>query len=219
MQRTTEQAAEWESIWKRRGLLDAAIDMGRSVYNWFFRRTLRRYLSPSSSMLELGCGRASLGLSIAPRIRRFVGIDLSETAIEQARSAAQRAGIANATFELDDCTALTLEERFDFVWSQGLLEHFEDPAQVVREHYRMLAPGGCALLSVPYKYSYHTLWYLVTRPRLLRRFWPWTEQRFFDKSELRALGKEAAPDVRTFLLQPFPLGIAFLELHKPESQS
>ncbi|HVW82870.1 MAG TPA: class I SAM-dependent methyltransferase [Candidatus Paceibacterota bacterium] len=215
MQTGTEQAGQWEEIWERRGFFDAAIDAGRSVYNWFFRRTLREYLSPDSSLLELGSGRASLTISMAPRIKKLVGIDISPAAVAQANAAAKRLGLSNASFMLDDCTKLALEERFDFVWSQGLLEHFEDPVLIAREHYRMLAPGGVALLSVPYKYSYHTLWYKLTRPRFLRRFWPWTEQRFFDRKELLEVGKAVTPHARVFLLQPLPLGLVFLELRRP----
>lgn len=215
MQKSAEQAGEWDAIWKRRGILDMAIDTGRSVYNVFFRRLFWRYLSTNASILELGCGRASLTLSIAPHIRRLVGIDISETAILHAREAAVQGGVTNASFELGDCTKLALSERFDLVWSQGLMEHFEDPVLIAREHYRMLAPGGTALLSVPYKYSYHTIWYALTRPRALRRFWPWTEQRFFNHRELLAVGKQVTPDARAVLLQPFPLGVIILELRRP----
>lgn len=215
MQKTIEQTEEWEAIWKRRGLLDRFIDTGRDIYNWFFRRLLRTYLTNSSSVLELGSGRASLTLSLAPEIGSLTGVDISETAVEQSTEDALRRGLTNVSFRIDDCTKLALTDRYDFVWSQGLLEHFEDPYVIAREHHRMLAPGGVALLSVPYKYSYHTVWYTLTRPLFLRFLWPWTEQIFYDKKELLAIGKTITPHARTFLLQPFPLGIVFLEMRKP----
>lgn len=215
MQKSVEQTAEWEGIWKRKGIFDAVINRGRTVYNWFFRRLFRRYLHSDSQMLELGCGRASLSLSVCGQIGSLVGVDISETAVIQATNEASRLGLSNASFVLDDCTQLKLTEKYDFVWSQGLLEHFEDPLVVAREHFRMLKPGGTALLSVPYKYSYHRVWYALTRPQMLRRFWPWTEQRFFDHAELLSVGKEVTPHSRTFLLQPFPLGIILLEMHLP----
>jgi len=215
MQKSIEQAGQWQAIWERRGALDAFIDWGRTVYNYFFRRVLRRYLTKDSSMLELGCGRASLSLSLSTDIKKLTGVDISDAAVQQATAFAQEHDVTNATFALDDCTKLALTKTFDFVWSQGLLEHFEDPVIVVREHYRMLKPGGTALLSVPYRYSYHTLWYMFTRPKALRRFWPWTEQRFFNANQLVVVGKAVTPHARTFFLQPFPLGIIFLELRRP----
>lgn len=215
MQKSTEQAEQWQAIWERRGALDALIDWGRTVYNYFFRRIHRRYVNKNTRMLEIGCGRASLSLSLCPEIKNLSGIDISDVAVKQATDDAARNGIKNARFAVGDCTKLDIGESFDFVWSQGLLEHFEDPVVVVREHYRVLKPGGTALLSVPYRYSYHTLWYMLTRPTLLRRFWPWTEQRFFNATQLVAVGKQVTPHARTFFLQPFPLGIIFLELHRP----
>lgn len=218
MQKSTEQAGEWQAIWERRGALDAFIDWGRTTYNYFFRRVLRRYLNKDSTVLELGCGRASLTLSLAPEIKKLVGVDISDVAVRQATEFAREHNIHNAAFTLDDCTKLALTERFDFVWSQGLLEHFEDPVVVAREHYRMLKPGGTALLSVPYRYSYHKVWYKLTRPKVFRRFWPWTEQQFFNAKKLLAVGKEATPHARTFFLHPLPLGIIFLELHHPAGE-
>ena len=215
MQKSTEQTAEWTEIWERQGLLDIIIDAGRSVYNAFFRPILRRHLTADSTILEMGCGRASLTLSLAPEIRKLVGIDISPIAVQQAAEYAAEHHIANAEFSIDDCTKLALAEKFDLVWSQGLLEHFDDPLIVVREHYGALAPGGTVLLSVPYRYSYHHVWYVLTRPKALRRFWPWTEQRFFNKRTLLAVGKAVTPHARVYLLQPFPLGLVFLELTKP----
>jgi 2-polyprenyl-3-methyl-5-hydroxy-6-metoxy-1,4-benzoquinol methylase len=217
VQKSTEQAGGWQAIWNRQGFLDRFISTGRSIYDFFSRRILRRYLTAESHMLELGCGRASLMLSLASGIERVVGVDISDSAVHQAENAAHAAGLLNAKFLVDDCTRLSLEERFDLVWSQGLLEHFEDPIIVASEHYRMLKPGGVALLSVPYKYSYHTFWYKITRPRVLRFLWPWTsiEQCFFSRKELLAVGKAVTSSARVFFLHPLPLGMVLLNLHKP----
>ena len=214
MQIDTEQKGEWQAIWLRANVLNTIINQGRRVYNWFFRRALLRYLRPESKMLELGCGRASLSLSLAPYIRSLLGIDISEAAVDQATRAARNLGLVNVKFAVDDCTKLKLAERYDLVWSQGLLEHFADPVLVARQHFSALAPGGVAVLSVPYKYSYHTIWYWLTRPKILRGLWPWTEQRFFDRAELQAVGEAVTQCSKTFFLHPLLLGIVFLEMRK-----
>ena len=218
MQKDIEQAGEWQAVWsKKGGFVDAVIDLGRTTYNFFFRRIHRRYINKDTRMLELGSGRASLSLSLCKEIKSLYGIDISDVAVKQASASAESLGVSNAKFLVDDCTKLNLDNRFDFVWSQGLIEHFENPTLVAREHYKALVPGGVALLSVPYKYSYHTIWYKMSRPKLLRWLWPWegTEQRFFNHKELFEVGSAITPYSRVFLMQPFPLGIIFLEMRKP----
>lgn len=41
------------------------------------------------------------------------------------------------------------EERFDVVFSSGLVEHFDDPGPVLARHASLLADGGTALVAVP----------------------------------------------------------------------
>ena len=77
------------------------------------------------------------------------------------------------------------ENSVDVVWSQGLIEHFENPLKIVTEHYRICQSGGVVLISTPAKYSYQHLWYKITRPKMLRKFWPWTEQEFYNKKKYR----------------------------------
>jgi SAM-dependent methyltransferase len=210
----THQREEWQNIWKRRGVLTTVVDIGRSVYNWFFRLYLRQFISKDTHFLEIGSGSATLTLSLAREIRDLVGIDNVESALELSRKNAAKMNVRNCRFELGDCLALPYDNEFDVVWSQGLMEHFENPEEVIAQHYKATKPGGIALISIPYRYSYHTLWYILTRPQFLQFLWPWTEQIFYNKKQLLEMGKKLTPNARTHFLQPFPFGIIILELPK-----
>lgn len=216
MQNSTEQCAEWDSIWARKSLLSKTIDAGREVYNFFYKKLLGRHIRHSTALLEVGCGTSTLTLSLAHKMKKLVGIDISETALLKSRGLAKELNVANAEFVYADCTKLPadLKNAFDLVWSQGLLEHFENPVDIVRAHCDALAPGGSAFLSVPYRYSYHTIWYKLTRPKILRRFWPWTEQVFYRRRELKKIAQEVTSNYRIFFLKPFILGIVILEIKK-----
>lgn len=203
---------EWEDVWSREGLLPQIVSGGRGVYNYFFRHFFRRYTRSDARLLELGCGTSTLILSLAPGFAEVVGLDISEEALKISRKNADKLGVKNATFLRGDCLDLQYENEFDIVWSQGLMEHFEHPELVAREHYKAAKKGGVALISVPYKYSYHTLWYKMTRPKILRSLWPWTDQIFLDKKELLRIGQMHTPRAQVHILQPFFLGIAILEL-------
>ncbi len=211
-----ESGGSWEAIWKRRNLMSAAINGGRHVYNGFFRRLMRRHITPQTRLLELGCGTSTLTVSLAKEVAEVVGLDISPEALELSKKAAEKAGATNTRFVIGDCLNIPreYENAFDVVWSQGLMEHFENPLLVAQQHFRALKKGGVALISVPYRLSFYTPWYWLTRPKLLRPLWPWTEQVFFTKKQLKAIGGAIVPSPKVYLLQPFFLGIVILELKK-----
>lgn len=212
----SHQDTIWNRVWARGGFSTAIVDVGRGVYNWFFRRVLRRYLASDILMLELGCGTSSLTISLAREVKKIIGLDISHEALELSKKNMELAGVHNMEFVHGDCLDVPYEGEFHFLWSQGLLEHFDDPLAVARQHFKAIRPGGTALMSVPYYYSYHNLWYIFTRPRFLRSLWLWpgVEQTFFTRKQLQEIGAHITPHARVFFLQPLLLGIVFLELKK-----
>jgi len=46
------------------------------------------------------------------------------------------------------------KEIFDFVFCNGIIEHFPETEKAIREIYRVLKPKGKALISVPCKISF-----------------------------------------------------------------
>ena len=219
---TQEQGGSWEEIWKRKNLMSAIINRGRYVYNGFFRKLLRKHLNKDTRILELGCGTSTLTISLSQEVSQIVGLDISPEAIALSnRLASEYAqqnnmAVSNAKFVLGDCLDIPqeYENAFDLVWSQGLMEHFENPLLVAQQHFLALRKGGVALISVPYRWSFYTPWYMITRPKLLRPLWPWTEQVFFTKKQLRRIGSDIVSKPKVYLLQPFFLGIVILELKK-----
>lgn len=208
------QEREWDTIWSRENTLQKIVSWGRSIYNFFLIRLIRKYVSNQSTILELGCGTSSPSLRIAKKIRSFTGLDFSDEALKISATNAAALGITNATFVKGDCRNVPYENEFDFTWSQGLIEHFENPHDVAFQHFKTIKPGGTVLISVPYRYSYHKIWYAITRPNILRRFWPWTDQVFLDRQSLLAIGKSITPRSRIFFLRPFILGLIILEMRK-----
>src|ERR671917_28065 len=50
-------------------------------------------LGPDDAVLDIGCGAGTLVLEVAPRVRRAVGLDLSESMLAQGREEARRGGV------------------------------------------------------------------------------------------------------------------------------
>lgn len=218
----------WDTIWAQRGPVSKLIAAAREGMHTLHRAVLLPHLAPDTRLLELGCGPSTLSLSVAHRVRELVGIDISEEALRQARKNQRRLGTSNATFVNADCRAVPFQDAFDVAWSAGLIEHFfERDIDVVREHLKATKPGGVVLLSVPAAYSLHWLHYRLTRPRALRRFWPWSDveafQTFYTPRRLRELGQRTGLPARVRYLPPaligFVLGILILELRKPRRET
>ncbi len=59
-------------------------------------------LSGNEFLLDLYCGVGMIGLSMAHAVRRLIGVEITEQAVENARENARRAGIENAEFFCGD---------------------------------------------------------------------------------------------------------------------
>jgi cyclopropane fatty-acyl-phospholipid synthase-like methyltransferase len=75
-----------------------------------------------SRVLSLGCGIGDTELLLAPRVGEIVGVDLSPSAIRQARDDADRLGICNARF----VEGTDAKGRYDAVIAIFFLHHLPD---------------------------------------------------------------------------------------------
>ncbi|HXA49727.1 MAG TPA: methyltransferase, partial [Candidatus Acidoferrum sp.] len=121
-----------------------------------------------SRVLSLGCGIGDTELLLAPHVGEVVGIDLSPTAIRQARADAARLGIANARFE----EGTSAGGRYDVVIAIFFLHHLPDAELAVLpgQLRGMLTAGGRFYSLDP---SRHRLSGVVGRlliPGLMKRY-------------------------------------------------
>jgi 2-polyprenyl-6-hydroxyphenyl methylase / 3-demethylubiquinone-9 3-methyltransferase len=105
--------------------------------NPWLGEAIARELGPRCRVLDLGCGAGLLANYLAARGHDVIGIDSTPENLAIARTR------GDARFELGDATALDEPDAsFDVVCALDLLEHVEDPSQVVTEAARVLKPGG-----------------------------------------------------------------------------
>jgi SAM-dependent methyltransferase len=97
-------------------------------------------------LADVGCGTGHCIGLMARRFPKstFVGYDISEAAIAGARAAA--AGLANASFEVQDVAKLEASTPFDLITAFDAIHDQADPAGVLRRIRAALAPGGAFLM-------------------------------------------------------------------------
>jgi len=110
------------------------------------------HLKPSDCILDVGTGTGLLALQAARFVSggRVVGVDHSAGMIEQARTKARQLGFHEAVmFCQSDAEQLEFSDKsFDVVFSLYALFHFPNPLKALGEMYRVLRPGGHAIIGV-----------------------------------------------------------------------
>ena len=106
-------------------------------------------------VLEIGCGMGIDGAQFAKAGADYTGIDLTEAAVELARTRFALLHL-NGEFRVSDAENLDFDdESFDLVYSHGVLHHTPDIKAAVSEIRRVLKPGGRAIVMLYHRGSYN----------------------------------------------------------------
>jgi 2-polyprenyl-3-methyl-5-hydroxy-6-metoxy-1,4-benzoquinol methylase len=110
----------------------------------------KKYLNPSSVVLDYGCATGSITLEIASMAKEIHGIDISLNMIEIAKRKADERNIKNISFARAAIFDETLgRESFDVILSLSILHLVEDSAQVMDRVNQLLKPGGIFISATP----------------------------------------------------------------------
>ena len=93
-------------------------------------------------LLDIGTGTGRLLELLAPRVRSGLGIDASRAMLALARARLAKPGLGHLGVRQADMYRLPLSGGYDLVVLQMVLHYAEDPAAVIAEAARVLAPGG-----------------------------------------------------------------------------
>lgn len=106
-------------------------------------------------VLEIGCGLGTDGAQFAKAGADYTGVDLTEAAVELARTRFELFGL-EGQFRTADAENLDFADAsFDLVYSHGVLHHTPDAERAVREIHRVLRPGGRAVVMLYHRDSYN----------------------------------------------------------------
>jgi ubiquinone/menaquinone biosynthesis C-methylase UbiE len=131
------------------------VEAHRYAKEWHIPEAANFAATRGMRVLEIGCGLGTDGAQFALAGARYTGIDLTEASIELARKRFELTGL-RGEFRVADAENLDFaEDSFDLVYSHGVLHHTPDTASAVREIYRVLKPGGRAIVMLYHRGSYN----------------------------------------------------------------
>jgi tocopherol O-methyltransferase len=103
-------------------------------------------IHPGARILDVGCGFGGSSIYLAANYQAAVtGITISPVQVAMAQEAAHRANV-NARFLVMDADHITLEDKFDVVWSIEAISHFTRKPEFFLRASEMLEPGGALAL-------------------------------------------------------------------------
>ena len=117
---------------------------------WYPQRVAE--LSAGASMLELGLGHGYSTSYFARRFKPYVVIEGSPEMIARFRA---RFAISDVQIEQGYFEDFTTDRRFHNIVMGFVLEHVDDPAEVLSRYRELLVPGGSVFVAVPNAESLH----------------------------------------------------------------
>ncbi len=107
-------------------------------------------MGQAMDVLELGCAPGSMLLRMHQQRphHRYQGVDMAEQGLRITSERLRAAGIA-AELRQGDARTIDPCGGADLVVSFGLIEHFDDPSEILRAHVRLARRGAHVAVTVP----------------------------------------------------------------------
>lgn len=153
-------------------------------------------LTPSSRLLDVGCGTGRHLLELSRYEGTFIGLDMAPDDLKSMRyllAMARREGRVKASVHIAQGDGMQLpfeDDEFSHVICTETLEHVDDDEAMLRELVRVLRPGGVLVISVPDEYSERLLWRLSSRYRTA----PGGHVRIYRRKRIKALLAESGAE-------------------------
>ncbi len=148
----------WSKLWSESDLPRPVDPADTSLRN-HLRRSFVRYFDehlvthrgPSAELIEVGCARSVWPVHFAWAYgMRVTGLDYSAVGCEQSRAMFARDGVAGEVIHGDlFAPPAQCLDRFDYLLSFGVVEHFEDTVGALVSMARMVKPGGRIYTLIP----------------------------------------------------------------------
>ena len=98
-------------------------------------------------LLDVACGPGLMTAALALQAISVVAFDATEEMLKKARARCAKIGLNNVTFKSGDAENLPFnDDEFDGVVTRLAIHHFANPQRALDEMFRVLRPGGVAVI-------------------------------------------------------------------------
>jgi SAM-dependent methyltransferase len=156
------------------GIVDFSAD-SLAKFDHYYLATypyLTRYLNldavAGKDVLEVGLGYGTVAQLLASRARSYTGLDIAAGPVGVVNRRMQLNGFKSAAQQGSILAAPFADASFDAVITIGCLHHTGNLQRAIDEVYRVLRPGGWALVMIYNAFSYRRWW---TAPAATLRTW------------------------------------------------
>lgn len=115
--------------------------------------------NPGAKILDVGCGNGNISLALGSLGYIVHGIDIDADSIEKAR---QRNTFDNIRFNVLDANSFDLNDEYDIVVCSEVLEHLNNPTELIGSIKLILRKQGIFIATVPNGYGPREV--LITKP-------------------------------------------------------
>ena len=196
----SQNETKWDVLYdpSNRSLFSRIEEFAINSYfsNAFAKSILSIAKISKGKIFEPGSGGGMTCANFAQRGFEITSMDLSDNALRKGISLFKSLSL-NAKFFVGDLFKLPIkDEEFDIVFNQGVMEHFRlaklDASDGVKEMLRVLKKDGTLIIYVPAYFSplffiYHFFKFF----KLIDKYWPYTDQDFLHKHELKKMLTDA----------------------------
>jgi 2-polyprenyl-3-methyl-5-hydroxy-6-metoxy-1,4-benzoquinol methylase len=122
------------------------------------RRILPLVTSKYKKIMDAGCGQGIFSFEIARRLpdSSITGVDIDKELIDRNRRIAEKLGLRNCVFEIQDIERIEKTDSYDLILSVDNLEHLKEDDRALESFYAALKPAGELILHVP---AYYRRWF------------------------------------------------------------
>lgn len=109
--------------------------------------------------LNIGCGGGDEGLLFSGYGTNYIGVDFSYHAAKFTQTLIQKAGFRGTAYQAEAEHLPFRDDSVEYIYSNGVLHHTPDTLGALREVWRVLAPGGTAMIGLYATRSITFYWY------------------------------------------------------------